>query len=175
MSAAPVTDSSAGRATAQTALAGVAITGETNFAFDPTAVTALNMIGLVPGPVEGATADGNGSFGFPITRVQIDARSRTVVINNSGGISLTKGSTRVVLKNFSINTATSELTADVNGPRLAFSRSISLPREYRSLRVESPSARSQRRSPSGPPTPSTRRSLRRHSIRAWATDFRREA
>ncbi len=89
--------------------------GRTDLALDPAAGAALTSLGVTPGLVGDATANPDGSFGFPITGGKVVAETLAGDIPHSGGISLTKGSTRVELTNFDIDTAARTLSANVTG------------------------------------------------------------
>jgi len=88
--------------------------GRTDLALDPAAGAALASLGVTPGLI-GATANPDGSFGFPITGGKVNAETLAGDVRHSGGISLTAGATRVELTNFDIDTAERTLSANVTG------------------------------------------------------------
>lgn len=93
--------------------------GETSLAVDPDAAAALASQGIVPGVIAPASANADGSLAFPITRGRVDARTLAGLVRHSGGLSLTKGSTRVELTRFDIVIDRSpQLTAKVGGARV---------------------------------------------------------
>lgn len=93
--------------------------GSTSLAVDPGAASALASQGIVPGLVAPASANSDGSLAFPITRGRVDARTFAGLIRHSGGLSLTKGSTRVELTRFDVGIdGTPQLTALVGGSRV---------------------------------------------------------
>jgi hypothetical protein len=89
--------------------------GRTDLALDPAAGAALTSLGVAPGLVGDARANADGSFAFPITGGKVNARTLAGDVRHSGGISLTKGATRVELTNFDIDTAERTLSANVTG------------------------------------------------------------
>jgi Htaa len=91
--------------------------GATSLTLDPGAVAALTSLGVTPGLAAPATANPDGSFAFPITGGKVDGSSLAGAISHSGGITLTKGTTVVTLKDFVIDSKRSVLTADVGGAR----------------------------------------------------------
>lgn len=93
--------------------------GSTSLAVDPGAASALASQGIVPGLIAPASANSDGSLAFPITRGRVDAQTFTGLIRHSGGLSLTKGQTRVELTRFDIGIdGTPQLTALVGGSRV---------------------------------------------------------
>jgi hypothetical protein len=93
--------------------------GSTSLALDSGAAAALASQGITPGLVAPATANTDGSLAFPITRGRVDAETLAGLVRHSGGLSLTKGSTRVELTRFDIVIdSTPQLTALVGGSRV---------------------------------------------------------
>ena len=93
--------------------------GSTSLALDSGAAAALASQGITPGLVAPATANTDGSLAFPITRGRVDAETLAGLVRHSGGLSLTKGSTRVELTRFDIVIdGTPQLTALVGGSRV---------------------------------------------------------
>ncbi|HET9506828.1 MAG TPA: hypothetical protein VFO81_02695 [Gaiellaceae bacterium] len=93
--------------------------GSTSLAVDAGAASALASQGIVPGLIAPASANSDGSLAFPITRGRVDAGTFAGLIRHSGGLSLTKGSTRVELTRFDIGIDSSpQLTALVGGSRV---------------------------------------------------------
>jgi Htaa len=93
--------------------------GQTKLALDPRTAEALGSLGIAPGLVGDAKANADGRLGFPIAGGSVDRKSLAGRIAHSGGISLTKGSTRVVLRDFSIDTRKATLSARVGEERVA--------------------------------------------------------
>ena len=92
--------------------------GATTLRLDPAAGQALTDLGITPGVVGDATAGPDG-LAFPITGGRVDAKTLAGTIPHSGGISLTKGSTRVELTDFTIGIDDSpSLSALVGGQRV---------------------------------------------------------
>jgi len=89
--------------------------GRTDLALDAAAGAALASLGVTPGLVGPAAANPDGSFAFPITGGKVNAESLAGDVRHSGGISLTRGATRVELTNFDIDTAERTLSANVTG------------------------------------------------------------
>jgi hypothetical protein len=98
----------------------IAVTGgDTGLALDAGAVEALTSLGVSVGPIGPATAQEDGSLSFPITGGVLQPAALTGSIDHSGGIALTKGSTRVALKKFVITLDDSPtLSAKVGGARV---------------------------------------------------------
>jgi hypothetical protein len=93
--------------------------GSTSLAVDAGAAAALASQGIVPGLIAPASANSDGSLAFPITRGRVDARTFAGLVRHSGGLSLTKGTTRVELTRFDIEIdGTPQLTALVGGSRV---------------------------------------------------------
>ena len=91
----------------------------TTLALDPGAASALTSLGIEAAPVGPATA-GQGGLSFPITSGNANLETLAGTIRHSGGISLTRGSTRVELTRFYINVDDApDLTAVVGGQRLS--------------------------------------------------------
>lgn len=92
--------------------------GATSLALDPGAASALGSLGITPGVLAPATAGADG-LAFPITGGKVDAESLAGTIEHSGGISLTRGSTVVELRDFTIGIDdTPTLSALVGGQRV---------------------------------------------------------
>lgn len=93
--------------------------GATSLALDSGAASALASQGITPGLIAPATASTDGSLAFPITRGRVDAETLAGLVRHSGGLSLSKGSTRVELTRFDIVIDGSpQLTALVGGSRV---------------------------------------------------------
>jgi len=92
--------------------------GTTTLSLDKGAVDALTSLGIAAAPLKPARAGADG-LAFPITTGRVNATSLAGTIRHTGGLSLTKGSTRVELRNFVIDTKKSVLTARVGNARLA--------------------------------------------------------
>jgi hypothetical protein len=92
--------------------------GATTLTLDQGAVDALTSLGIAPAPLKPAKADG-ADLRFPITNGRVDAKTLAGKIRHTGGLSLTKGGTRVELRNFIIDTKKAVLTARVGDARLA--------------------------------------------------------
>jgi hypothetical protein len=109
-----------GTATIDADLAQLAITGgATSLAVDAGALAALTSLAITPGLVAPASVGSDGSFAFPITRGTVDAATLAGRVRHSGGISLTRGATRVELTSFTIVVDDSpQLTARVGGARV---------------------------------------------------------
>jgi hypothetical protein len=92
--------------------------GTTTLALDKGAVDALTSLGIAAAPLAPANAGGTG-LAFPITTGRVDAATLAGTIRHTGGLSLTRGATRVELRNFVIDTKRSVLTARAGSARLA--------------------------------------------------------
>ena len=89
--------------------------GATALAIDPGALQALTSLGIAPGIVGPATLSAT-TASFPITGGKADLDLSRGVIRHTGGISLTKGSTRVELTAFDIRLGSApQLFASING------------------------------------------------------------
>jgi hypothetical protein len=113
--------------------------GSTTLAIGQGAATALESLGIAVAPLKPARA-GDAGVAFPITSGKLDATSYAGRIRHAGGLSLTRGSTRVDLRNFTIQVdAAPDLTARVGGSRvsiLALDLSgAKVSREGRKLRI----------------------------------------
>ncbi|MDA0142416.1 hypothetical protein [Solirubrobacter deserti] len=87
--------------------------GTTSVTLDAGAGAALQSLGIAAAPI------GSNSLAFPITGGRANAESYAGSIEHSGGIALTRGSTRVELTNFTIDVDdTPDLTALVGGRRV---------------------------------------------------------
>jgi hypothetical protein len=92
--------------------------GATTLALDPGAAQALQSLQIAPGVVGDARA-GDDGLAFPITGGKVDATTLAGTIAHSGGISLTRGATRVELTDFAIGIDdTPALSALVGGRRV---------------------------------------------------------
>jgi hypothetical protein len=109
-----------GKVTVKATPAEVALAGaSTALVLDPGTASALTSLGITPGLVDPATARSDG-FNFPITGGKVNATTFAGRISHSGGISLTRGSTRVELTRFVINVDSApDLTALVGGDRVS--------------------------------------------------------
>jgi hypothetical protein len=92
--------------------------GATTLTLDKGAVDALTSLGIAAAPLAPATADG-ADLKFPITTGRVNKKTLAGTIRHSGGLSLTRGTTRVELRNFVIDTKKAVLTARVGNARLA--------------------------------------------------------
>jgi hypothetical protein len=93
--------------------------GSTNLVLDPGAADALASLGIKPGVIAPATAGADG-LAFPITGGRVNAETLAGTIRHSGGISLSKHSTKVDLKQFYIEIDDApDLTANVGGSRVS--------------------------------------------------------
>jgi hypothetical protein len=93
--------------------------GSTALQLDPGAATALQSLGVTAGVVAPATAESDG-LNFPITGGKVNAKTFAGSIRHSGGISLSAGSTKVELTDFTINVDSDpDLTALVGGQRVS--------------------------------------------------------
>jgi len=92
--------------------------GDTTLALDQGAAQALQSLRITPGVVGDARAGSDG-LAFPITGGRVDASSLAGAIAHSGGISLTRDSTRVELTDFTVGIDdTPALSALVGGQRV---------------------------------------------------------
>ena len=93
--------------------------GATTLALSQGAASALQSLGIAAAPLKPARA-GDDGLAFPITAGKLDAKTYAGQIKHSGGISLTRGATRVDLRNFIINVdAAPDLTARVGDSRVS--------------------------------------------------------
>ena len=93
--------------------------GATTLALDEGAAAALQSLGIAVAPLKPARA-GDAGIAFPITAGKLDAKTYAGEIKHSGGLSLTRGSTRVDLRNFVINVDKApDLTARVGDARVS--------------------------------------------------------
>jgi hypothetical protein len=92
--------------------------GATTLTLDKGAIDALASLGIAAAPLKPATANG-ADLAFPITKGRVNKKTLAGIIGHSGGLSLTRGSTRVELRNFVIDTKKAVLTARVGNARLA--------------------------------------------------------
>lgn len=93
--------------------------GATSLALDPGAVQALTAEGIAATPVAPARA-GSSGLSFPITGGLLNARTFAGTVSHSGGIALTKGSTRVELTRYVIRIdGAPDLTARVGNSRVS--------------------------------------------------------
>lgn len=86
---------------AQLAFAG----GQTELALDPGAAAALNSLGITAAPTQAATVTDAGTIAFPITRGAVDLATLAGQIRHDGGILLSRGSTRIEVADYVIETA----------------------------------------------------------------------
>lgn len=93
--------------------------GATTLALSDGAASALQSLGIAAAPLKPARA-GEDGLRFPITAGKLDAKTYAGQIKHVGGISLTRGSTRVDLRNFVINVdAAPDLTARIGDARVS--------------------------------------------------------
>jgi hypothetical protein len=88
--------------------------GYTQVVVAPDVYALVASAGITPAPVEGAKAfafQGTLAARFPITGF----RPAGLQIRHSGGISLSKGSATIVLKNFNIDLARHRVSGEVSG------------------------------------------------------------
>jgi hypothetical protein len=91
--------------------------GSTNFVFDDGAVAALQSLDITPSAIDPARPGAKGAA-FPITGGRVDAETLAGEITHSGGLALTRGSTRVELREFTIGIdATPALSALLGSQR----------------------------------------------------------
>src|SRR3712207_4167722 len=76
--------------------------GATTLVLSDGAASALQSLGIAAAPLKPARA-GEDGLRFPITAGKLDAKTYAGQIKHAGGLSLTRGSTRVDLRNFTIN------------------------------------------------------------------------
>ena len=93
--------------------------GATTLALSDGAASALQSLGIAAAPLKPARA-GDDGLRFPITAGKLDAKTYAGQIKHVGGISLTRGATRVDLRNFVINVdGAPDLTARVGDSRVS--------------------------------------------------------
>ncbi len=93
--------------------------GATTLALSDGAASALQSLGIAAAPLKPARA-GEDGLRFPITAGKLDAKTYAGQIKHVGGISLTRGATRVDLRNFVVNVdAAPDLTARVGDSRVS--------------------------------------------------------
>jgi len=93
--------------------------GATTLALGATAAGALQSLGIAAAPLKPARA-GDDGLRFPITAGKLNAKTYAGQIKHVGGISLTRDSTRVELRNFIINVDDApDLTARVGDARVS--------------------------------------------------------
>jgi len=93
--------------------------GATTLALSDGAASALQSLGIAAAPLKPARA-GDDGLRFPITAGKLDAKTYAGRIKHAGGISLTRGATRVDLRNFVIKVdAAPDLTARVGDSRVS--------------------------------------------------------
>ena len=93
--------------------------GATTLALSDGAASALQSLGIAAAPLQPARA-GDDGLRFPITAGKLDAKTYAGQIKHVGGISLTRGDTRVALRNFAINVDSApDLTARVGSSRVS--------------------------------------------------------
>jgi hypothetical protein len=92
--------------------------GNTTLALDAGAASALQSLGIAAAPLDPASA-GSAGLQFPITGGRVDAATLAGRIRHSGGIALTRGATRVELREFTVVIdETPALTARVGADRV---------------------------------------------------------
>jgi hypothetical protein len=77
--------------------------GRTSVALSSGFVSALHTLGLTPGVVRPSDLE-DGKVAFPVTGGVIDLQTARGEISHSGGLTLTAGSTEVLLQSFTIDT-----------------------------------------------------------------------
>jgi hypothetical protein len=93
--------------------------GATTLALSDGAAAALTSLGIAAAPLKPARA-GDAGLAFPITAGKLDSKTYAGKIKHVGGISLTRGATRVELRNFIINVDKGpDLTARVGDARVS--------------------------------------------------------
>jgi|tagenome__1003787_1003787.scaffolds.fasta_scaffold20687478_2 hypothetical protein len=93
--------------------------GATTLALSDGAAAALQSLNISAAPLKPARAGAKG-IAFPITAGRLDAKTYAGKIKHSGGLSLTRGATRVDLRNFTINVdGAPDLTARVGDARVS--------------------------------------------------------
>jgi hypothetical protein len=94
--------------------------GATTLALSSTAAGALESLGIAAAPIGPASATKSGALAFPITRGRITGKAANGTIHHAGGIRLSKGSTKVALRSFTIHIDNHpDLTARVGDARVA--------------------------------------------------------
>ncbi len=98
-----------------------AVPFQTQLALDAVLGAALTGLGIVPAPIGPAVAASNGRLSFPVTKGALVPKTFAGLVTHAGGISLTKGTTKVELTNFLIDTTKphAELTAEIGANRVA--------------------------------------------------------
>lgn len=93
--------------------------GKTKLSIDEATGAALGSLGIAVEPIEPAYVR-RGSFRFPITGGEVNAKTLAGQIRHSGGLAFVKGATRVELTDFFINVdAEPDLTAMIGGSRVS--------------------------------------------------------
>ena len=92
--------------------------GATTLTLDKGAIDALTSLGISAAPLAPAKADG-AELRFPITNGRVKADTLAGKIRHVGGLQLSRGTTRVRLRNFIIDTKKAVLTARAGNTRLA--------------------------------------------------------
>jgi hypothetical protein len=93
--------------------------GATTLALSDGAAGALSSLGITLAPLKPARA-GEDGVAFPITAGKLDRKTYAGRIKHAGGLSLTRGSTVVKLRNFWINVdGAPDLTARVGSSRVS--------------------------------------------------------
>jgi len=93
--------------------------GATTLALSDGAAAALQSLGIAAAPLKPARV-GDAGLRFPITAGKLNAKTYAGQIKHAGGISLTRGDTRVDLRNFVINVDSApDLTARVGDARVS--------------------------------------------------------
>jgi hypothetical protein len=98
-----------------------AVPFQTQLALDSVLSAALTGLGVTPAPIGPAVAAKNGRLSFPVSEGVLVPKTFAGLVTHSGGISLTKGTTKVELTEFLIDTTKpqAELTAVIGGNRVA--------------------------------------------------------
>ena len=92
--------------------------GATTLTLDKGAADALASLGIAAAPLAPATADG-ADLRFPLTTGRVKAKTLAGKIRHVGGLSFSRDTTRVELRNFIIDTKQGVLTARAGNARLA--------------------------------------------------------
>jgi hypothetical protein len=94
---------------------------QTQLQLDAVLGAALTTLGITPAPIGPAVAAKNGRLSFPVSNGALVPKTYGGLLDHLGGISLTKGTTKVELTDFTIDNTTPQpvLTALVGGNRVA--------------------------------------------------------
>ena len=91
-------------------------TGTTALTLDTATANLLTGAGITPGVIAPGSSSTAGVLDFPITRSVISTTLGSGTIGHTGGISLTKGATKLALTDFDVKLAAANtLAASVNG------------------------------------------------------------